>query len=272
MNVIPIPLPSPANAAPLRAVLLREDARLHHEPLLPGFLRDRACRRHRCGRDPGRQRAHPGLFILQLSLYCVSLFALLLGVNSARAESHEWPLLFSQPVARGALTCQANSSPYSRFSRPRSCSCFCPRSSRVRDRFSSFSFTFSASSLTAVFIALGLTSGFLARERVQGLIIAVASWLFLLVGFDLLALFGARWPLLQKSAGPLGRAPDAEPARCLPHSGALRDGTDPIRSREQDAARRVVARASGLWFALLCPLWLAALLAATSRYLSRWED
>ena len=43
------------------------------------------------------------LFLLQLSLYFVSLFALLLGVNSARAESREWPLLFSQPVPRSAL-------------------------------------------------------------------------------------------------------------------------------------------------------------------------
>src|SRR6187549_1751745 len=43
------------------------------------------------------------LFLLQLSLYCVSLFALLLGVNSARAESREWPLLFSQPVPRSAF-------------------------------------------------------------------------------------------------------------------------------------------------------------------------
>src|SRR5687768_5221209 len=40
------------------------------------------------------------LFLLQIALYFVSLFALLLGVNSARAETEEWPLLFSQPVAR----------------------------------------------------------------------------------------------------------------------------------------------------------------------------
>ena len=44
-----------------------------------------------------------GLFILQLALYCVSLFAVLLGVNSARAESQEWPLLFSQPIPRSAF-------------------------------------------------------------------------------------------------------------------------------------------------------------------------
>src|SRR5207302_10105861 len=41
--------------------------------------------------------------ILQLALYFVSLFAVLAGVSSARAESEEWPLLFAQPMPRAAL-------------------------------------------------------------------------------------------------------------------------------------------------------------------------
>src|SRR5450755_493944 len=44
-----------------------------------------------------------GFFILQIALYFVSLFSLLAGVSSAQGEREEWPLLFTQPVARGAF-------------------------------------------------------------------------------------------------------------------------------------------------------------------------
>ncbi len=44
-----------------------------------------------------------GFFLLQIALYFVSLFALLAGVSSALAEREEWPLLFAQPLARGAF-------------------------------------------------------------------------------------------------------------------------------------------------------------------------
>src|SRR3954467_5455372 len=41
-------------------------------------------------------------FILQIALYFVSLFAVLAGVSTARAENEEWPILFAQPVPRAA--------------------------------------------------------------------------------------------------------------------------------------------------------------------------
>src|SRR5205823_5232725 len=53
--------------------------------------------------------------------------------------------------------------------------------------------------LTATFGSVGLAAGFLARDRVQGLILGISAWLMLLFGVDLIALLGAQWPLLQKS-------------------------------------------------------------------------
>lgn len=210
------------------------------------------------------------LFLLQITLYFVSLFALLLGVNSARAESEEWPLLFSQPVSRSAY---------------------------LLGKFLALSFIFAAASvllflpalftsrptevlllylhtteLTCVFIALGLAAGFLARERVQGLILAVAAWLFLLLGFDLVALFGAQFPLLQK-------VPD------LWVSTLMLNPLDAFRIQALFAMEQIPAEAAnktplaawwlahpGLWFSLLCPLWISALLIITARRLARWED
>ena len=126
--------------------------------------------------------------------------------------------------------------------------------------------------LTCVFIALGLAAGFLARERVQGLILAVAAWLFLLLGFDLVALFGAQLPLLQK-------VPD------LWVSALMLNPLDAFRIQALFAMEQIPAEAAnktplagwwlahpGLWFSLLCPIWISALLSITARRLARWED
>ncbi len=212
-----------------------------------------------------------GLFILQLSLYCVSLFAVLLGVTSARAESQEWPLLFSQPTPRSAFLIGKFLALALIFA------------SALLLLFLPALFTAALSlhlaqlyvytiELTCVFLALGLAAGFLAREQVQGFIIAVAAWLFLLVGFDLVALFGAQWPLLQK-------IPDFWVALLMLNP------LDAFRIQALFAMEQIPAEAAnstplaawwlahpGLWFAGLCPLWISALLFLTARRLARWEE
>ena len=52
--------------------------------------------------------------------------------------------------------------------------------------------------LAAAFLAVGLAAGFLAHDRAQALIAGVSAWLVLLFGIDLIALFAARWELVQK--------------------------------------------------------------------------
>jgi ABC-type transport system involved in multi-copper enzyme maturation permease subunit len=123
-----------------------------------------------------------------------------------------------------------------------------------------------------VFIAIGLAAGFLARERVQGLILAVVVWLFLLLGFDLVALFGAQLPLLQN-------VPD------LWVSTLMLNPLDAFRIQALFAMEQIPAEAAnktplaawwlahpGLWFSLLCPIWISALLTITARRLAGWED
>ena len=210
------------------------------------------------------------LFLLQIALYFVSLFALLLGVNSARAESEEWPLLFSQPVPRSAylvgkflaLALIFAAAALVLFLPP----LFTSRLSQIVALY------FHTVELACVFVALGLAAGFLSRERVQGLILAVAAWLFLLFGFDLLALFGAQFPLLQK-------IPD------LWVAALMLDPLDAFRIQALFAMEQIPAEAAdktplaawwlahpGLWFSLLCPAWSAALLFLTARRLAHWED
>ncbi|MDQ3115329.1 MAG: ABC transporter permease subunit [Verrucomicrobiota bacterium] len=212
-----------------------------------------------------------GLFILQLSLYCVSLFAVLLGVNSARAESREWPLLFSQPIPRSAFLLGKFIALALIFASALLL-LFLPAlftAGRSLHLAQLYVFT---TGLTCVFLALGLAAGFLARERVQGLILALAAWLFLLVGFDLVALFGAQWPLLQK-------VPDFWAALLMTNP------LDAFRIQALFAMEQIPAEAAnstplaawwlahpGLWFALISIVWMSGLLGLTAQRLARWEE
>jgi ABC-2 type transport system permease protein/Cu-processing system permease protein len=270
MKVIPISLPLPADGSPLSAVVLRE---------VRGSITSRYFQVFSAIALAGgigaitipEDSSAANLFILQLALYCVSLFALLLGVNSARAESREWPLLFSQPVARGAYLLGKFLALLAIFATALVL-LFLPAlmvGARSLQLLQLYVFTVE---LTAVFIALGLLSGFLARERVQGLIIAMVAWLFLLVGFDLVALFGARWPLVQK-------VPDLWVwLLMLNPLDAFR--TQVLFAMEQiptEAANKTALAAwwlshAGIWFSFLCPMWILVLLGVSARHLAHWEE
>ncbi|MDQ3198978.1 MAG: ABC transporter permease subunit [Verrucomicrobiota bacterium] len=211
------------------------------------------------------------MFILQLALYFVSLFALLIGTSSARAESQEWPLLFAQPI---------------------------PRATFLLGKFLAFSLIFAGIlalfflptlfvrqadagflglylytlTLAALFVALGLCAGFLARDRVQGLVLSISLWLILLFGLDLVALIAAHFSFLQ-------RAPDIWSALLMLNP------LDSFRIHTLFALERIPAETaketaltswwlaqSGLWFVLISILWTASSLGIAARHLAAWED
>ncbi len=212
-----------------------------------------------------------GLFILQLALYFVSLFALLLGVNSARAESEEWPLLFTPPGARSAYLL-GKFLALSLISASALLLLFLPAFFAAPMPAPLISLYFYTVELAAFFASAGLAVGYFARERIQGLILALTVWLFLLVGFDLIALLGARWSVLQEF-------PDAWLALLMLNPlDAFR--VHALFSMEQIPAELAGKTAlatrwiehAGLWFGLLAPAWIAAFLWSTSRHLARWED
>ncbi len=260
---------APHNFAPLRAVLWRE---------IRGSLSSRYfqffCAIALAGGIAAiafaDEASAASLFLLQIALYFVSLFALLLGVNSARGESEEWPLLFSQPVPRSAYVIGKFLALFLIFAAALVL-LFLPALFTSRAAHLVLLYTYTTE-LTGVFITIGLAAGFLARERVQGLILAVCAWLFLLLGFDLVALFGSQLPLLQKT-------PD------LWVSTLMLNPLDAFRIQALFAMEQIPAEAAnktplaawwlanpGLWFSLLCPIWICALLMITACRLARWED
>lgn len=212
-----------------------------------------------------------GFFILQIALYFVSLFSLLAGVSSAQGEREEWPLLFTQPVARGAYVIGKFSALFSIFG------------GVLLLLFLPALFTGSAAMmlaplyvqtllLTAVFIACGLAAGFFAHDRAQALIVGVSTWLLLLFGLDLVALFAARWPMMQS-------VPDLWVATLMlnPLDSFRIEALFALQQIPAEAANKTPLASwwidhAAFWFALISTSWALALVWMGSVRLNRWEE
>ncbi len=212
-----------------------------------------------------------GFFILQIALYFVSLFSLLAGVSSAQGEREEWPLLFAQPVARGAYVIGKFFALFSIFG------------GVLSFLFLPALFTGSAAImlaplygqtllLAAVFIACGLAAGFFAHDRSQALIIGVSAWLLLLFGVDLVALFAARWPAMQN-------VPDLWVATLMlnPLDSFRIEALFALQQIPSEAANKTALANwwighAGVWFAAIAIFWSGALMMIASRRLNRWEE
>jgi ABC-type transport system involved in multi-copper enzyme maturation permease subunit len=209
-------------------------------------------------------------FLVQIAIYFVSLFALLVGVSAARAEAEEWPILFTQPAPRWACGTGKFIALWTIFAGVLAL-LFAPALFTEPSPGAIAQLYFQTLGLAAVFGSLGLCMGLFAHDRVQGLILSVSAWLLLLFGFDLVALLAAQWAPLQKH-------PDAWVA------SLMLNPLDAFRIQALFALEQIPAEAAnktplanwwlthaGLWLAALSTAWTAALLLATNRHLERTE-
>jgi ABC-type transport system involved in multi-copper enzyme maturation permease subunit len=211
------------------------------------------------------------MLILQIALYFVSLFALLIGTSSARAESSEWPLLFAQPITRSSFLLGKFLALTLMFAGLLALLFFPTLFVRAPDSIL-LGLYGRTLSLAGIFIALGLAAGFLARDRVQGLVLGVSAWLFFLFGLDLVALLVARWSLLQET-------PDVWSAVLMlnPLDAFRIDALFAMERIPAEAARHTGLTSwwlahSGLWFVLISIIWMGGFLAGTARRLKGWEE
>ncbi|MEP6956860.1 MAG: hypothetical protein ABI883_08540, partial [Chthoniobacterales bacterium] len=209
-------------------------------------------------------------FILQIALYFVSLFALLAGVSSARAENEEWPILFAQPIPRAACVLGKFVALWAIFSGVLAL-LFIPALFGEGSPAALAQLYLHTLGLAAIFGSLGLCAGIIGHDRVQALVLGVSAWLFLLFGVDLLALLAAQSASLQK-------APDLWVAMLMANP------LDAFRIQALFAMEQIPAEAANktplaawwlthasLWFAIVSAAWSAALLFLTSRRLERAE-
>lgn len=211
------------------------------------------------------------MLILQIALYFVSLFALLIGTSSARAEREEWPLLFAQPISRSTFFLGKTIALTLLFAALLAL-LFLP-ALFVRPHASELAFLYSHSLLLAVvFLSLGLSIGFLARERVQGLVIGLSAWLLLLVGVDLGAFLLAQTNLLQRWPDIWSGLLMLNPLDSFRINGLFSLEKIPAESIGETSLTNWWVTHPGLWFLLIGVVWVAALLTLTARVVRRWEE
>jgi hypothetical protein len=210
------------------------------------------------------------LFVAQLSLYVVSLFAVLVGVSSARAESEEWPIFFSQPVPRW-ISATGKLVALTTIFAVALLLLFAPGWLGSYAQTEVAIIYLHTVGLAAVCGSLGVFIGYAARDRVQGLLLAASSWLVLLFAFDLLALLAAHWEPLQKH-------PD------LWVAGLMANPLDAFRIHTLFGMGQVPAEAAaktplaawwlvhpGLWLAIISAAWVLLLLGLANRRVQRME-
>jgi ABC-type transport system involved in multi-copper enzyme maturation permease subunit len=211
-------------------------------------------------------------FIMQIALYLVSLLALLAGVSSAQSERSEWPIMFSQPVARRTFIF-AKFAAYLAIFGGVLLFLFIPAVFAGSPSLRSVAILyFQTLLLAAAFLALGLTCGFFAHDRAQALIIGISAWLVLLFGIDLIALFAARWSTVQT-------IPDIWVGLLMLNP------LDAFRVHALFALEQIPAEAAnktplaswwiahaGLWFVVIAALWSLGLAALATLRLNRWEE
>jgi ABC-type transport system involved in multi-copper enzyme maturation permease subunit len=211
------------------------------------------------------------VFYVQIAIYFVSLFALLAGVGSAQAEREEWQLLFTQPLPRTACVVGKFCALLLMFGGVLLLM-FLPgllAGSPLRALAALYFETFL---LAATFLAFGLTAGYFAHDRAQGLIVGVSAWLLLLFGLDLVALFAARWSAIQN-------VPDLWVAllMCNPLDSFRINALFALEQIPAEAANKTVlagwwiAHAS-IWFIAIAVMWSVTLLTLSGLRLKSWEE
>ena len=192
-------------------------------------------------------------WVLQAVLYCLSLSSLLLGLSAAHGDADEFPLLFTQPVSRGAWLAGKSAALVAMIV-PASALLVLPTALTGGITPALVGVSGSAAGVCVTLALLGVAVGFWVRDHVRGLLLALGLWFGLLFGVDLalLALSGAPWVQAHASAWVL-------PLMLNPLS-ALR--VTMLFGLEQTAPASIGTGTLVQWWLANGGLWLFVLLSA----------
>jgi hypothetical protein len=133
-------------------------------------------------------------WVLQAVLYCLSLSALLLGLSAAHGDADEFPLLFTQPVARETWLAGKGLA-VAALLVPASALTVAPAALTGGLTPALMLVGAAAAGVCLALALVGFAVGFWVRDHVRGLLLALGIWFVLLFGIDLLllALAGSAW-------------------------------------------------------------------------------
>jgi hypothetical protein len=133
-------------------------------------------------------------WVPQAVLYCLSLSSLLLGLSAAHGDADEFPILFTQPVARSAWLA-GKSLALAALLIPASALTVLPSGLTTGITPALAAVGAAAAGICLALALLGLAVGLWVRDPVRGLLLALGLWFLLLFGIDLLllAVAGSAW-------------------------------------------------------------------------------
>lgn len=202
--------------------------------------------------DPSATAAY---ILLQASLYLIPLVSLIVATGSAQSEAEEQPFLMCQPVRRGSRVLGKFLALWLVIALA-ALLLFAPAALAGAVPGALLFLWLHALGAGGIFAALGLAVGFSTADRVKAHMIALAVWLVLLAGSDLLALALAQTETMQ-------RLPDLWLALLMLNPlDALRIGSllslerIPFDAASAPALGQWWLGNLGLWFTLLSAGWI----------------
>lgn len=148
---------------------------------------------------PGDAAGAAPWWVLQATLYCLSLSTLLLGLSSAHGEADEFPLLFAQPAPRWAWLA-GKAAGLAVLVVPAALLLVAPAILIGGTTRTLVAMGLAAGGVSVALTAVGLAVGFWVRDGVRGLLVALGVWFVLLFGADLLLLAIAGVPAVHTHA------------------------------------------------------------------------
>lgn len=200
-------------------------------------------------------------WVLQAVLYCLSLSALLLGLNSAHGEAVEFPILFAQPAPRWAWL-MGKAVGLAAVLAPASLLLIVPAAIAGGVTRPLLAIAAAAGGLTFALAAVGLGLGFWVRDRVRGLLAALGAWFLLLFGTDLLLLAVAGAPWIQRHPALWVAPLMLNPLDALRVTVLFTIENAAPAGLDSGALVGWWISHGGLWLALVLVLWTTAGLAA----------
>ncbi len=209
-----------------------------------------------------------GFLFLQIQLFLLPLFAVLLGCSSAHEDLEELPVLFSQPIHRGAFLAGKWLAVTAALAAVTALA-MGPRALSEDGGLALVTLWAQGIGLSGVFAALGLALGVAWQDRARGLIAALLAWLVLVFGWDALAWLAVQTGLAGHWPVAWVVALFANPS-CVFRVAALLALNDiPFSVPASQAAITWLLEHALLATPIVCAAWILATLALGTRRLNR---
>lgn len=212
-----------------------------------------------------------GFLFLQMQLFLLPLFAVLMGCSSAHEDLEEMPVLFAQPLFRGAYVF-GKWSALTLLLALLTLLAMGPRALFGRDESALMFLWAHGVLLSGVFVALGLVLGVSWQDRARGLIVSLLAWVGLVFGWDAVAWLAVQSGLAERWPAAWVAGLFANPPAIFRVGALLALEDVPFQVPAAEASTAWLLRHTLLLTPVVCAVWIALSLGLGTARLRRGLD